>query len=277
VLGDGWHGSKIQEETQRLTKVKLHSTRRGSGPPVILLHGLFGSGNNLGALARSLESRYSVHSVDLPNHGRSEWLNDMALGDLSAALGHWMHHHQLQQAAVVGHSLGGKVAMQLALQSPSSVATAVVADIAPVAYAAHHDAVFAALDAVAAARCTSRQQAEEIMAASLDDAGTIAFLLMSLQRCSDGAYGWRFNLEGLKLSYAAVRDAPAAHGPYTGPVLFIKGSESDYILAQHRQAIQSLFPAAKLKVMQGCGHWLHAQRPQLFNALVGRFLDEHYS
>jgi len=254
--------------------LNLHVSRSGAGPAVILLHGLFGSGNNLGALARALQERFTVYSVDLPNHGRSEWLEEAGLESMAECIAHWMIHHGLAVARLVGHSLGGKVAMQLALSRPRQVAALVVADISPVAYPPHHDSVFAALDAVAAASCRSRQEAARVMADHLAEEAVIQFLLTSLQRGPGGVYGWRFNLEGIKRGYRAVRAEPAAHAPYQGPVLFIKGGESDYIREEHRTHILSLFPHAGMKIMPGCGHWLHAERPSLFNSLVSRFLQD---
>ncbi len=252
--------------------VKLRSTLRGNGPPVVLLHGLFGSGSNLGALSRALQDSFSVYSVDLPNHGDSDWLEDTDLASTANAVAGWLSRQGLTRAQFVGHSLGGKVAMQLALAQPGQVAALVVADIAPVAYPPRHDAVFAALDAVAARRCPSRQAAAEIMGGHLQEEQVIQFLLSNLRRDDAGNYRWRFNLEGLKPGYAAVLAEPVAHRSFPGPVLFIKGGDSDYIRAEHRSHILSLFPAAEVKIMPGCGHWLHVQRPSLFNNLVRRFL-----
>lgn len=252
--------------------IKLHFTRTGDGPPVVLLHGLFGAGGNLGAVARALQDDFCVYSVDLPNHGRSAWLEQADLAAMADCLRLWMDEQSLASARLVGHSLGGKVAMQLALEYPARVNAMVVADIAPVVYPPHHDAVFAALDAVVAAKCRSREQAGELMSAFLQEQDVIQFLLMSLQRGPDAIYVWRFNLEGIKANYPAVRAAPLATGIYPGPVLFIKGGESNYILQEHQCSILALFPQATVKVMPGCGHWLHAQQPRLFNGITRRFL-----
>ena len=240
---------------------------------MVLLHGLFGQGNNLGALARALRDRYQVYSVDLPNHGRSGWLDEMQLSSLTAGLVAWLDAQTLHGIRLVGHSLGGKVAMQIALDQPARVAALAVADIAPVAYPARHDTVLAALSAVEEAGCSSREEAAGIMSGFIEEEGVSQFLLMSLARGDDGRYRWRFNLEGIRRGYGAVRKAPASASPYPGPTLFIKGENSDYIQAAHRESISGLFPAAELKVMAGCGHWLHAEQPRLFNGIVGRFLD----
>ncbi len=237
------------------------------------MHGLFGAGNNLGALARSLADRFCVYSLDLPNHGRSAWMKNAALQRMAGAVSTWMDDEGLESAALAGHSLGGKVAMELALAQPQKVDALVVADIAPVAYPPRHDAVFAALDAVVAGACRSREEASGIMAQYLGEPGVIQFLLMSLQRGDDGVYNWRFNLEGIKQDYAALRAEPDVIEAYAGPVLFVKGGESDYILPEHRARVLELFPRAQLEIMADCGHWLHAQQPAVFNDIVGRFLD----
>lgn len=245
----------------------------GDGPDVVLLHGLFGMGSNLGALSRALQDHYRVHSLDLPNHGRSAWTESMTLPDLADAVQGWMEHRDLAMAHFVGHSLGGKVAMQMALDAPYRVDALVVADIAPVAYPASHEAVFAALAAVDGAGCRSRAEAGKRMAEHLQDDGVIQFLLLSLQRNDAGEYHWRFNHKVLLERYADVRAEVALQPPFTNRTLFIKGAESRYIQEEHWPAIQTRFPQAELAEMSGCGHWLHAEQPALFNKLVLSFLD----
>ena len=252
--------------------LNLHHTVSGQGPPVVLVHGLFGMGSNLGALARSLVEDFRVYSIDLPNHGRSAWVDSMTLAELAGHVDDWCAAQGLEAAAWVGHSLGGKVAMELALGKPDRVDRLVVADIAPVEYPPHHDAVFAALDAVAAAGCASRREAAAIMDEYLEEPGVADFLLLSLARGDDGIYRWRFNLDGLKRGYGAVREPPAGARSFSGPVLFVKGEDSDYIQPAHSAVITALFPQVELKVIPGAGHWLHAQQPRLFNSVVGRFL-----
>lgn len=252
---------------------KLHSSVKGNGPDVVLLHGLFGSGNNLGALARSLAEHYTVHSLDLPNHGRSQWQVHGDIGAMADSVVQWMSGQGLESASLVGHSLGGKVAMQIALSHPSVVRALVVADIAPVAYPPRHDGVFAALAAVASPPCRSRKEAADRMEAYLSEPGVIPFLLSSLQRSDEGTYQWRFNLAGIREQYPSLSAAPPSAGSYSAPVLFISGGNSGYIKETHREAITSRFPRARLKIMAGCGHWLHAEKPELFNRLVADFLD----
>jgi esterase len=251
----------------------LYAKRAGEGAAVVLLHGLFGSANNLGALARALQPHYTVFSLDLPNHGRSAWLASPSLPVMADKVAQWMDEEGLSQAHFVGHSLGGKVAMELALRRPQCVSSLTVADIAPVGYAAHHENIFAALEAVATQPCSSREEAAARMAAYIPEEGVIQFLLSSLQRDKQGGYSWRFDMAGLKASLPSLLLAPAAGPVYEGPVLFVKGGASDYIQEQHWPAIKALFPAAVLKIMPDCSHWLHAQKPQLFNGIVQRFLE----
>ncbi len=250
----------------------LHVKQAGEGPAVVLLHGLFGSGSNLGAVARALQVTYTVYSVDLPNHGRSGWLQAPELPAMADTVQRWMGGAGLARAHFVGHSLGGKVAMELALRAPRRVASLTVADIAPVAYSSRHDAIFAALEAVAASPCTSRGEALARMGEYLSEDSVVQFLLSSLQRDGQGEYQWRFDVAGLKASLPSLLAAPAVGRVYTGAVLFVKGGASDYLQKQYWSAIQSFFPAATMKIMPGCGHWLHAEKPQLFNAIVSRFL-----
>ena len=240
---------------------------------MVLLHGLFGSGANLGALSRSLLDAYTVYSPDLPNHGRSVWLEALDLPKMADALRRWMDGEGLARAHLVGHSLGGKVAMECALREPGRAASLVVADVAPVAYPARHDAVFAALAAVANGHCADRAAAAALMGRYLRDAEVIKFLLSGLQRGAAGAMTWRFDWRGIEAAYPALLAAPGKGLCYPGPVLFIRGGESHYVLEEHRSAITALFPAATVEVMPGCGHWLHVEKPEMFNGIVRRFLD----
>ncbi len=256
----------------------LHWEQEGEGPDVVLIHGLFGMGNNLGGLSRGLRNDYRVTRIDLPNHGRSPWVASAGVEEMALLLQHTLVTIGIERAALVGHSLGGKVAMQCALE-PEAIClwSLVVADIAPVAYGAAHTAVFAGLDAVAAARPAGRRAAADILAQHLDDERVGQFLLLSLVRSEDGRYDWRLNLEELHASYALYRQAITSAKSFEGPTLFVKGGQSDYIQASHRDMIMALFPLATVRVLADAGHWLHAEQPRLFNSVVRRFLDQHRS
>ncbi len=251
----------------------LHAVRSGSGQQaVVLLHGLFGSASNLGLLARALEADFTVYRVDLRNHGRSFQLDDMDLPAMADDVARLLSAEGLERAHLVGHSLGGKVAMQLALNRPERVASLVVADIAPIAYPRHHDAILAALQGIDLRALKNREQADQALKPAVDEAGVRQFLLKNLAR-DNGGWQWRMNLPALAANYDALRAAPSGE-PYIGPVLFIKGEESDYITEEARGPIMRLFPGCQVKVIQGAGHWLHADKPAVFNRLVLRFLLE---
>lgn len=244
----------------------------GSGSPIVLLHGLFGAGGNLGALARALQATFTVYSLDLPGHGRSRWLPRLDLSVMAESVRRWMEEEGLAHAHLLGHSLGGKVAMQLALQYPGRVESLIVGDIAPVLYEGQRDEVFAALEAVTARQCKSREEASAILSSALRDDAVVQFLLASLQRDAQGTYQWRFDVSGLRRAYPVLGAAPEAGQTYVGPVLFIKGGASEYLREQDWPNVLALFPQASLEVMPGCGHWLHAESPHDFNAVVMRFL-----
>jgi esterase len=253
----------------------LHHLHRGEGPAVLLLHGLFGSAANLGMVARGLADQFSVYSLDLPNHGKSPRRDVMHYPAMAADVAAFIEGMKLAPCRVLGHSMGGKVAMQLALERPDLVDRLVVADIAPVQYPPHHDAVLAGIDAVAEAVPTDRRSADAVLSEHVMEPGVRAFLLKSWQKDADGRWGWLINREAIKANYHFLGEPnrpPAPGGQFTGPVLFIAGSESDYVKPEHRDTVVELFPNAEVKFIQGTGHWLHAEKPAAFNKLAARFL-----
>ncbi len=250
----------------------LFSTESGAGQPLILIHGLFGMGDNLAMISRPMSEHFHVYRLDLPNHGRSPRTDDMSFAAMAAEVLAFMDSQQIASAHFVGHSLGGKVAMQLALSHPERVEKLIVADIAPVHYEGHHDQVFAALDAVNLATLKSRRDAEEILLEHIEEEGVRLFILKNLYKNAQGQFDWRLNIEAIKASYSQLRSALDSPTPFTGPTLFIKGELSPYIQEKHRETIERLFPNANLKVIQNASHWLHAEKPVAFNKLVEKFL-----
>lgn len=252
--------------------ISLHDSVVGEGPDVVLLHGLFAQGSNLGMIARGLQEEFRVHSLDLPDHGHSDWSSAPSLSHYAEAVSAWMDDRHLTSAHIVGHSLGGKVGMQLALTEPAKVDKLVIADIAPVAYPAGHQAVFAGLAAVAAASCASRQQAAKILAEHINEAAVVQFLLLSLKRMPDGHYQWRLNREGLAAGYDSFVGALNGDQPFDGEALFIHGAESSYVQPEHLPAIERWFTHYQLEAIEGTGHWLHAEKTAEFNRRVLEFL-----
>jgi esterase len=241
--------------------------------PLIAIHGLFGSLENLGVITRQLADDYCVYSLDLPNHGRSEHTDTISLLSMVDAIVAWMDSLGLEKAHFLGHSLGGKVGMEIALRYPDKVDQLIVADIAPVAYPPRHQDVFDAFNAVDLKTIATRMDADKQMQAYVGELSTRSFLLKNLER-NDQGWFWRMNLQGLIAAYKELIAANADCFPaFNGPVLFIKGELSSYILPEHRDAILRLFPQAGVKVINGTRHWLHAEKPDIFVGLVRRFLQ----
>ena len=246
---------------------------QGEGEDVVLLHGLFGQGSNLQSIARALESDFRVHSVDLPDHGRSPWSAAPSIDVYAEALDAWMTAQGLQNAHVLGHSLGGKVAMALALQRPERVNRLVVADIAPVNYAPSHDAVFQGLRAVACEECVTRKQAGKVLEDFIEEPSVRQFLLLSLVR-EEGAktFTWRLNHEALAEAYPSLLLGLTSNTPCERPALFLRGAISDYVGSDDLPVIERLFPYFRLSTLAGAGHWLHVEAPKVFNEEVLAFL-----
>ena len=251
--------------------MQLHALHRGAGPPVILLHGLFGSAANLGIVARGLAKDFTTWSLDVRNHGLSPQADSMAYPDMATDVLEFMNAHDIGSCPVLGHSMGGKIAMQLAMDNPHRVSKLVVADVAPVTYPPHHHAILAGLAQVEQAGVESRAQGDAILAETVAEPSVRAFLLKSLQKDEQGRFRWLINRQAIDDNYTLLGSANQG-AAYAGPVLFLKGGDSDYILPAHQSAVLGFFPNAELKVIDGTGHWLHAEKPALFNKLVLRFL-----
>ncbi|GMM66886.1 alpha/beta fold hydrolase [Alteromonas sp. MTD1] len=241
-------------------------------PWLILIHGLFGNADNLAGIKRHFESSYNIVSFDLPDHGESPWTDGFNVKEAAEAISNILKTLNISKTAVLGHSLGGKVAMALALNHPHLVSHLIVADIAPVSYQHSHQAVFDGLDAVPLANISSRKDAETAMREHIKEPGVRQFLLKSLYQNEEGTWAWRFNVAGLKSSYGHIIDWEQSSQQFDGVTLFIKGALSDYITSAHREDIARYFPKAKAHVIEGTGHWLHAEKPAAFNAIVERTL-----
>ena len=230
-----------------------------SGPHVILLHGLFGSHENLGVLARGLAAHCRVHAMDLRNHGRSPHAATMTYPEMAADVRTTMDAHDLQQAVIIGHSMGGKVAMELALTDPDRVADLVVLDIAPVAYPRSHDTELAAMQALETSLLATRGEADQALAEALPNPAIRQFLLKNLIR-ADGGFAWRIPLDTIANAYPDLLAAPSA-GTSEHPALFIRGGASDYVSSEHEREIRARFHAATVETIADAAHWVHIEAP----------------
>jgi esterase len=253
--------------------MKLHYTQQGTGQAVILLHGMFGCLTSLGNLADELSAGYRVISVDLRNHGDSPHAQQMDIPTMASDIVKLIDELGLSTASLIGHSLGGKIAMQVALNYPHRVTNLVVADIAPVTYTPRQDPFLQAFLALSSLDIYGRDQAKSIVAEHVQAPEHQAFLLESLTRKDSGVYGLKINISAISENYAtSLAVAPAGY-PYSGPVLFLKGETSAYIQSKHQPIMAELFPNMELHVIKGVGHWVHFENPLEFTQGVKRFLS----
>lgn len=243
----------------------------GEGHPIILIHGLFGNLDNLGLLARDLREDYQVFSVDLRNHGQSFQSNEHSYEAMAQDLLQLIDSLNLSSYTLIGHSMGGKVAMKLAAQDQTRVERMVVLDMAPVAYSqSRHDNVFAGLKAVLAEKPTNRKQALEILAQHIELEGVRQFLSKSLYNTGEHLT-WRFNVESLWDNYWQILGWNPIEKTTT-PTLFIKGGDSDYLTSEHQAQVQEQFSRAKAHVIANTGHWLHAEKPAEVLRAIRKYL-----
>lgn len=252
--------------------VSLHSHVSGSGEAMVFLHGLFGSWQNLGTAVRAAAEVAEVHALDLRNHGNSPHHSEhdyLALADDVAA---YIDEHIGKACYVLGHSMGGKTAMQLALRRPDLVRKLIVVDIAPRSYPPHHDEILAGLKKLQGQHVANRREADTELEKSVPELAIRSFLLKNLV-LEDGIVNWRMNLDTIAEQYPHIAAWPQTQSSFDGPVLFLKGANSDYIVAEDRETVLALFPQAAVKSIASTGHWPHAEKPSVFNKLMLDFLE----
>jgi esterase len=249
----------------------LNYTQQGSGPNIILIHGLFGSLENLNMVAKKLSENYTVTSVDVRNHGRSFHEKSMSYQELAQDIINIMTHLDIHKAHFLGHSMGGKIAMSCALVFPEKVNKLIVADIAPVEYPPHHNQTIEGLKSIDLTRIKNRKDADNQLAKYVNEIGIRQFLLRNLSTI-EGQLTFKCNVDYISNSYNQIMLGFDNTTSFDGETLFIKGGQSNYILAEHRPKIMALFPNSQAKIIQNAGHWLHAEKTLMFNKIVENFL-----
>ncbi|MBO9398164.1 alpha/beta fold hydrolase [Shimia sp. R9_2] len=238
-------------------------------PDLLIVHGLFGSGRNWGAVAKRLSATRRVVCVDQRNHGQSPWHDSHSYEDMAADLAEVIKA-QGAPMDVLGHSMGGKAAMVLALSQPTLVNRLIVADIAPVAYAHDQNQNIAAMRAVDLSVVTKRADAIAQLAEHLEDTTLQTFFTQSLDVKEQR---WRLNLDVLDSEMPKILSFPDIPGAFEGPTLFLSGADSDYVATEYRPTIREKFPKARFAKIRDAGHWLHAEKPREFIASVQAWLD----
>jgi esterase len=252
--------------------MQLHFKESGQGRAIILLHGLFGSSDNWHPIALRLAENFHVFALDQRNHGQSPHSAELNYGLMAEDLNEFMNARGIERALVMGHSMGGKTAMQFALQFPHKVEKLVVEDIAPRHYAPAHEKIFAALLALDLKTFSARQEIEDALAPEISSLVLRRFLLKNLGRDSDAKFIWKINLRGLSENYFQIRAAISVSTPFAKPVLFVRGGKSNYVKPEDESLMRELFPQSEIQTVSAAGHWVHGDAPEEFLRLVLDFL-----
>jgi esterase len=244
--------------------MRLHFREYGRGVPLIILHGLFGSLENWQTISRRLAPHFHVLAVDQRNHGHSPHSGEMNYRLMVEDLCEFMHERSLASAHLLGHSMGGKTAMQFALFHPQKVEKLIVADVSPRAYPPAHEMIFDALLGLDVKSFPTRRQIEDALAPAIPEPAVRGFLLKNLARDPQGVFHWKIPLPDIFRNYVSLSAAVEANLPFEKPALFVRGAESAYVREQDAPAIQRLFPCAEIRTLPGAGHWVHADAPDDF-------------
>jgi esterase len=244
----------------------------GDGRPLILIHGFLGALDNWRSMSKRLAIRFRVYAVDLRNHGHSPHDEVMNYSVMAHDLGEFFTTQAIESAFVLGHSLGGKIAMQFALEFPDLVDRLIVADIAPKAYPPAHKPLLAALRQLNVSTLKSYAEADAALAPAIGDAGLRQFVIKNLEHSSDGSFRWRIALDAIIANYDALTQAIPAGTKFDKPVCFLRAGRSNYIEESDLALIHSLFPRAELVAIPDAGHWLHIEAPDEFFRVVTEFL-----
>jgi esterase len=255
--------------------IELYYQSYGTGFPLIVLHGLFGSSDNWQPVAKKLGAKFEVLTLDLRNHGRSPHSDEMSYAVMAGDVREFMAQRGFARAHVLGHSLGGKVAMEFALRHPALVAKLVVVDMAPKIYPPSHVPLFEAMLALDLDSFRERGEIDKALAAKVPDTRTRMFLLKNVGRDEAGKFKWKLNLPAIYQNYPKLKEAIESDRTFDGPVLFVKGGKSDHILPEDKARITRLFPSAQVEELASAGHWVHADDPEGLVSVLEAFLGEH--
>lgn len=253
----------------------LHSKITGNHPKhFLILHGLFGQSDNFGTLAKDFAAFYTVHTLDLRNHGRSFHSDDMSMKSMAEDILNYLNYYQINQCYLLGHSLGGRVVIEFSYMHPERIEKLIVADIAPKAYPPHHQGIFKALNSVDFDKIEKRSDVDAVLKKYIPEFSVRQFLLKNVHLQENGKYGFRFNLKVLSKWYDEMIETDLNDGRFDKPSLFLKGEKSQYILPEDFDLIYYRFPRAVIKTVSNAGHWLHAENPKDFFKYTIDFLND---
>ncbi|GAB4237426.1 MAG: alpha/beta fold hydrolase [Ekhidna sp.] len=252
--------------------MKLHFRTLGEGEPLIIMHGVFGSSDNWQTLGKVFSEHFKVYLVDLRNHGKSPHSSTFNYEVMVADVVELMKDEKLDKAHIIGHSMGGKVAMHMATTHPQLIGRLIIVDIAPKYYPPHHQQIFEGFHAVDLNAIETRQEADQQMASVINNFGVRQFILKNLDRNQDGTFSWKLNLNAIEAAIENVGEGLEAPVRFEGETLFIGGGRSDYIQEEDHSLIREYFPKARIETIEGAGHWVHAEKPKELERVVLDFL-----
>lgn len=256
-----------------MTHPTLFSREFGAGDPILILHGLFGFSDNWQTIAKSLAEHHLVVTPDLRNHGRSPHVPSHSYPEMAEDLRAFMEEKWMFNAAIIGHSMGGKVAMQFALDHPDMVEKLVVVDMEPSQAEDNHGDIFQALLGLDLTKMAERSDIEAYLTEKIPEFGTRQFLLKNITREDDGSFVWKMNLPVLWKHYPDILAAVSGPHPFDKPALFVRGSRSSYVKDAEWEVVKHLFPQAQLVTIEGAGHWVHADQPKALLEVLKPFLQ----
>lgn len=255
--------------------MELYSRIEGEGKPLLIIHGFLGMSDNWKTLGGQFgQQGFQVHLLDMRNHGKSPHDEEFAYNAMVQDVNEYCAMHQLDKINLLGHSMGGKIAMLFATTYPERVEKLIIADIGPKYYAPHHQTILAGLNAIDFASKPSRNQVEEILSGYIKDFGTRQFLLKNLYWVESGQLGFRFNLDVFNRKIETIGKSLPFESHFDKPVLFLRGDKSDYILDSDFETILHHFPGAEIRTVKNAGHWLHAENPTVFYTMVLEYLKK---
>jgi esterase len=252
--------------------MKLHFKKFGSGPPLIILHGVFGSSDNWKTLANHLMITFEVYLVDQRNHGLSPHSDDLNYQVMTDDLKELLHNAQIEKCYLLGHSMGGKTAMNFAVQYPEKIMKLIIVDIAPKRYPPHHQNILQGVHSLKINEINTRKEADDLLSTTINNSGIRQFILKNLSRNPEGLFYWKINWKAIEDNIQAIGAPLLSHDLFTGEVLFIRGAQSDYILNEDEPLLKKHFPDADLMTIQKAGHWVHAEQPVALLALINQFI-----
>lgn len=251
----------------------LRSTIIGEGNPLLILHGYFGMSDNWRSLGNKFSENFQVHLIDQRNHGRSFHADEFDYEILAEDLYNYIQYHQLKKVSIIGHSMGGKVAMLFAVTYPEIAHKLIVADISPKFYKPHHQLILAALNSVNFKIHNTRKKVEDILKMDIKEPGVLQFLLKNVYRKTKDELAFRFNLESLTINNSEVGESLPSFTHFDGETLFLAGENSNYITKEDTSLIEAHFSNSKIVTVKNAGHWLHAENPVQFYTEVYSFLS----